>query len=80
MGLSLPNIRPVDRLLEDFVEELQVPPGRYEQAERSYKWPACGCTGQNRLRVIAVPSGGTRLSYVHRGRERLRVKRAAAFA
>ena len=37
MEHSLPNIRPVDQLLEDLVEELQVPPGRYEQAERSYK-------------------------------------------
>ncbi|GHF01464.1 hypothetical protein GCM10016455_23020 [Aliiroseovarius zhejiangensis] len=37
MALPLPNTRPVDQLLEDLVEELQVPPGRYEQAERSYK-------------------------------------------
>jgi hypothetical protein len=37
MEFPLANIRPVDQLLEDLVEELQVPPGRYEQAERSYK-------------------------------------------
>lgn len=37
MSLTLPNTRPIDQLLEDLVEELQVPPSRYEQAERSYK-------------------------------------------
>ncbi|SDJ35120.1 hypothetical protein [Salipiger marinus] len=37
MAFTLPNTRPLDDLLEDLVEELQVPPGRYEQAERSYK-------------------------------------------
>lgn len=37
MTLALPNTGPLDDLLEDLVEELQVPPGRYEQAERSYK-------------------------------------------
>ena len=37
MKFPLANTRPVDQLLEDLVEELQVPPGRYEQAERSYK-------------------------------------------
>ena len=37
MALSLLNTRPIDRLLKDLVEELQVPPNRYEQAERSYK-------------------------------------------
>lgn len=37
MALSLPNARPIEQLLEDLVEELQVPPSRYEQAERSYK-------------------------------------------
>lgn len=36
MAFTLPNTRPLDDLLEDLVEELQVPPGRYEQAERSY--------------------------------------------
>ena len=37
MALTLLNTRPIDHLLEDLVEELQVPPNRYEQAERSYK-------------------------------------------
>lgn len=37
MTLTLPNSQPLDNLLEDLVEELQVPPSRYEQAERSYK-------------------------------------------
>lgn len=37
MTFTFPNARPVEQLLEDLVEELQVPPSRYEQAERSYK-------------------------------------------
>lgn len=37
MTLTLPSSHPLDNLLEDLVEELQVPPSRYEQAERSYK-------------------------------------------
>lgn len=30
MEFPLANARPVDQLLEDLVEELQVPPGRYD--------------------------------------------------
>lgn len=37
MTFSLTNTSPINQLLEDLVEELQVPPSRYEQAERSYR-------------------------------------------
>lgn len=37
MALTQLKTRPLDQLLDDLVEELQVPPTRYDQAERSYK-------------------------------------------